>query len=449
MNIVVVGTGREGLITGALLAIQGYDVICVDCDTSIVEKLRNGDDLPFDEGVSELLKAASNSGCLYFSSDIGSVAADADIVFLAPQTQPNKIAGFHATDILEIGKQLAEYLSPNAIIVISIAVPVGTNARLHGQLKQLGYSTLDIATCPDLYRIGAEINDWITPDRIVIGARTQRAGEVLTKLFEPLASSSRYPCPIICMSPESAELTKLAAGCLLALKSGFVDEIANLCEYLDADIESVRQGMCTDRRIGWDFMVPNAGIGGTSISLDLSTLLQQAFDLEFDAGLLRSTLNVQKLQKELAPRRMLEYFDYNMRGKRIAVWGLIGIGEMVDLSSAASTAFVENMLSNHAELILHDAFECSASRALFGNRVEYASDKLQALSNADALVVFGGHKEYMAVDPSVIRRYMRNPFVFDTSNCLHRDRFEWNHFDFSSFGRPDIRVGREQKCMIH
>jgi UDPglucose 6-dehydrogenase len=438
VKVAIIGTSCTGLVSGAILSIQGHDVICVDQDRKKIDNLRNGK-LPIDEpGLNEIVRMGAGQGTLYFTTNLCSSVCDADIVFICLDIPRTYSGAPDLRNLFDVAEGIAGHLKEESIVVIQSTVPVGTNAGITQTIQDFCYQRVEVVSNPEFLREGSAVDDYLNSDRVILGIRNQRAGDVLSELYKPRMAATGRPCPVLLMSPESAEITKYAANSLLAMKLSFMNEIANLCEHLGADIESVRHGVCTDRRIGWEYFRPSAGFGGFSLTQDLRALISQAVDVECDASLLKAIDEVNERQKNLIPQKILKHFKSNLRNKKIAVWGLAYKPESSNTHRAPSISLIQTLLQAGATVSVHDPAATPAAQRDFGYAVEYFEDKYAAIQDADGLAVMTSWPEYLASDPAVLQKYMREMTVFDGQNCLHRDRFVWNGFNFYSIGQEDV-----------
>jgi UDPglucose 6-dehydrogenase len=444
MKISVIGTGYVGLVTGAVFSIQGHEVTCVDIDEKKIEGLRRGV-LPFFEpGLYEVIKLGIENACLAFSAEVGAAVNDADIVFLAVGTPASASGAANLETLFSAANSVAGLLKPGAVVVIKSTVPVGTNRLLAQAMTERAGRTIDVASNPEFLREGSAVDDCLNPDRIVLGVRSERVAEVLQHLYQPLTASAQRPCSEIVMDPESAEMTKYAANCMLASKISFINEIANLCEELGADVEWVREGICSDRRIGRDFLKPGVGYGGSCFPKDVKALISQAEQVGYQARMLEAIDQVNTQQKTVMARKILAHFGGDLRGKRIAVWGLAFKPETDDIREAPSLALIQMLLEWGADVHVHDPQAMENVRRLFADQLRYHTNKLESLKSADALVVMTEWKEYIGADPGVLRWYMNEPVVFDGRNCLNRDWFEPSSFTYFSIGQAPTGIVTRQ-----
>lgn len=443
MNITVVGTGYVGLVTGAIFSIQGHEVTCVDLDASKIEGLKRGKLPIYEPGLDEIVEMGVNQGCLYFTTDLSSAAADADLVFLAVGTPQSESGAANLDYLIAAAESVADVIPKGAIVVIKSTVPVGTNARIASVIESRCGRKVDVANNPEFLKEGTAIDDCLNPDRIVLGVRNKRVGDVLQKLYEPLIASANRPCPVLVMDPESAEMTKYTANCMLAMKISFINEIANLCENLGADVEQVREGICSDRRIGREFLKPGAGYGGSCFPKDVRALMSQATAIGFEAKMLNAVDEVNENQKQVIPQKVLDHFNGALQGKRITVWGLAFKPGTDDIREAPALTLIEQLLDCGAEVHVHDPEAMVNVRKVFGDTIFYHDDKYDALRQSHALIVMTDWKEYVGADPSVLRWHMQDAVVFDGRNCLSRIWFDLSTFTYFSIGQAPIQFSRE------
>ena len=392
----------------------------------------------YEPGLNEVVATGIRLGSLRFSTDAAEAAADADLVFLAVGTPQSDNGAANLDYLIAAAESIACAVSDDAIVVIKSTVPVGTNQRITDVIESCRGSNIEVANNPEFLKEGTAIDDCLNPDRVVLGVRSQRAGDLLQRLYEPLAASTERTCPILVMDPESAEMTKYAANCLLAMKISFINEIANLCEQLGADVGNVREGICTDRRIGWEFLKPGAGYGGSCFPKDVRALISQAAEVDVDTKLLRVTDEVNERQKHVMPQKVLDHFDGNLRGKRIAVWGLAFKPGTDDIREAPALTLIERLLHAGASVAVHDPQALENAWHVFGGQIEYFENKSDAIYCADALVIMTDWDEYVGIEPGVLRWCMNDVVVFDGRNCLNREWFSFGACDYYCVGQDPI-----------
>lgn len=443
MKITVVGTGYVGLVTGAIFSIQGHEVTCVDLDEAKIEGLKRGKLPIYEPGLDEVVELGVNQGCLAFTTNLATAAAESELVFLAVGTPQSETGAANLEYLIAAAESVADAIPKGAIVVIKSTVPVGTNARIEKVIESRCGRRVDVANNPEFLKEGTAIDDCLNPDRIVLGVRNKRVGDVLQKLYEPLIASAERPCPVLVMDPESAEMTKYTANCMLAMKISFINEIANLCESLGADVERVREGICSDRRIGREFLKPGAGYGGSCFPKDVRALMSQATAVGFDAKMLHAVDEVNERQKQVIPQKVIDHFICDLQGKRITVWGLAFKPGTDDIREAPALTLIEQLLEAGAEVHVHDPEAIVNVRKIFGDSIYYHDDQYEALRQSHALVVMTDWKEYVGADPSVLRWHMQDAVVFDGRNCLSRDWFELSTFTYYSIGQSPIQFTRE------
>lgn len=442
MKITVVGTGYVGLVTGAIFSIQGHEVICVDLDEAKIEGLKRGQLPIYEPGLDEIVEMGVNQGSLYFTTDLASAASESELVFLAVGTPQSESGAANLDYLIAAAESVADAIPKGAIVVIKSTVPVGTNARIAKVIEERCGRKVDVANNPEFLKEGTALDDCLNPDRIVLGVRNKRVGDILQKLYAPLVTSAKRPCPMLVMDPESAEMTKYTANCMLAMKISFINEIANLCERLGADVEFVREGICSDRRIGREFLKPGAGYGGSCFPKDVRALMSQATAVGFEAKMLHAVDEVNELQKQVIPRKVLEHFDGDVKGKRITIWGLAFKPGTDDIREAPALTLIAQLLAAGAEIHVHDPEAMANVRKVFGDSIAYHEEKYESLHDSQALVVMTDWKEYVGVDPSVLRWHMRDAIVFDGRNCLYRDWFELSSLTYYSIGQAPVHYNQ-------
>ena len=438
MNVTVIGTGYVGLVTGAIFSNQGHDVTCVDTNKKKIEDLWNGILPIYEPGLEEVVNDGIRMGCLRFTTDAADAVKDADIVFLAVGTPQSQDGAANLDYLTAAAQSIACDVRSDAIVVIKSTVPVGTNRLVAEVIRTTRGSAIEVANNPEFLKEGTAIDDCLNPDRIVLGVRSQRAADRLERLYLSLVAAADSHCPVLVMDPESAEMTKYAANCLLAMKISFINEIANLCEELGADVENVRQGMCSDHRIGWEFLNPGVGYGGSCFPKDVRALVNQAQKVDFDAQLLKTTDAVNERQKDRMGNKILNHFDNDVEGKRIAIWGLAFKPGTDDIREAPALTVIEELLSQGAHVAVHDPQAMENVREVLGDRVEYCGNKSDAIYLADALVVMTNWNEYAGVDPGTLRWCMNSVVVFDGRNCFNRDWFSFGACDYHSIGQAPL-----------
>jgi UDPglucose 6-dehydrogenase len=432
MKIAMVGTGYVGLVTGTCLAESGNEVTCLDIDQKKIARLKNGEVPIYEPGLGELIERNANLGRLRFTSDYATAARSADFVFLAVGT-PSRDDGSANLDYLFAAvEQLAPHLPPEAVVVVKSTVPVGTNAKVYQRLCSLTGRDCDVASNPEFLKEGAAVNDFMYPDRVVVGVRREEAGEKLDKLYKPFLRTDK---PFLVMSPESAEMTKYVANALLATKISFINEMANLCERLGADINAVRRGIGHDRRIGFAFLFPGVGYGGSCFPKDVRALEHLAKQVGIKPRLLAAVDAVNESQKHVLSEKIESYFDGDLRGRTIAIWGLAFKPKTDDIREAPALVLIDRMLKQGARITVHDPEAMDNVRAIYGERLAYAPGPMDALEGADALAINTEWDEFRSPDFATMKRRMKTPLVFDGRNLYEPEAMRDAGFAYFSIGR--------------
>ncbi len=432
MKIAVVGTGYVGLVQGTCLAESGNDVVCVDKVESKIEGLAQGRIPIYEPGLGELVHRNIRDGRLRFTTDLAGGIAEAEIVFIAVGTPQGDNGGADLSGVWEVGCDIAANLRVAKTIVIKSTVPVGTNAELARRMARATSVSFDVASNPEFLKEGAAIDDFNKPDRIVVGVRRGEAVKRLHALYEPFLRTDR---PFLVMSPESAEMTKYVANCLLATKISFINEMANLCEAYGADINDVRRGIGHDQRIGFHFLFPGVGYGGSCFPKDIRAVVHMAQAKGQKAVMMEAVDSVNEAQKNVLYRKVERHFCGELKDKTLALWGLAFKPRTDDVREAPALVLIELFLKAGAHLRVHDPEALSNVRAIFGDRLVYCDRPYGALEQADALVVVTEWNEFRNPDFEVMRRLMRQPVIFDGRNVFDPARMAALGFTYQGIGR--------------
>lgn len=439
MKITVVGTGYVGLVTGAIFSIQGHQVTCVDLDQAKIDGLKLGKLPIYEPGLDAVVEEGVRQNCLKFTTDLHRAVAEAQLVFLAVGTPQSDSGAANLEYLIAAAEAVADSIPEGAIVVIKSTVPVGTNARIAQVIEARCGRRVDVANNPEFLKEGTAIDDCLNPDRIVLGVRNQRVADTLQQLYATLVASAARPCPVLVMDPESAEMTKYTANCMLALKISFINEMANLCEKLGADVEKVREGICSDRRIGREFLKPGAGYGGSCFPKDVRALMSQADEVGFETTMLNAVDEVNERQKEVIPQKVADHFAGDLQGKQITIWGLAFKPGTDDIRESPALTLIERLLDAGADVHVHDPEAMPNVKKVFGDAITYHDEKYRSLRQSQALVVMTDWKEYLGADPSILRWHLSHAVVFDGRNCLNREWFELSSFAYYSIGQAAVR----------
>ena len=432
MKIAVIGTGYVGLVTGTCLAESGNDVICVDKVAEKIARLQQGQLPIYEPGLSELVHRNHRDGRLRFTTNLPEALAEAELVFIAVGTPQGEDGGADLRGIWAVGKEIAEHLVEPKTIIIKSTVPVGTNAELARRMAEVTDVTFDVASNPEFLKEGAAIDDFTKPDRVVVGVRRPEVGEQLRALYEPFLRTVR---PFLVMSPESAEMTKYVANCLLATKISFINEMANLCEAFDADINDVRRGIGHDSRIGFSFLFPGVGYGGSCFPKDIRAVIHMAHAHGLSARMMEAVDAVNEAQKDVLVQKILDHFGDEARGKTLAIWGLAFKPKTDDIREAPALVLIDAMLEAGVSIRVHDPEAIPNVRALYGDRLTYCDRPYGALEQADALAIVTEWNEFRNPDFEVMSRLLRQPVIFDGRNVFDPARMAALGFVYQGIGR--------------
>jgi len=443
MKISVIGTGYVGLVTGTCLAESGNDVICMDIDEKKIAALNSGIVPIYEPGLEELVKRNVGHRRLVFTTDMSRATKSSDIIFIAVGTPPGEDGAADLKYVLAAARGIARYMNGYKVIINKSTVPVGTADKVKAALGNKARFKFDVVSNPEFLKEGAAIEDFMKPDRIVIGTDSPRATALLQDLYAPFVRTAK---PILFMDIKSAEMTKYASNAMLAVKISFINEMAVICAGLGADIDSVRRGMGHDRRIGFDFLFPGVGYGGSCFPKDVKALVQTAQECGVDAKVLKSVEAVNERQKALLSKMILEHFGTGkskkgslakkpLAGKTIAVWGLSFKPRTDDMREAPSVVIINNLLRAGAEVKAHDPVAMDEARKIFKNRIQYMKDGYDTLRGADALAIVTEWNEFRTPDFQKMKRLMKKPVIFDGRNIYNQSELLKNGFTYYGIGR--------------
>ena len=431
MKIAVVGTGYVGLVAGACLAESGNDVVCVDNDEAKVRTLRRGKMTFYEPGLEELVRRNRQEGRLTFTATLPKAVRDSAIIFIAVGTPQGEDGSADLQHVLAVARDIARSMNGYKVIVDKSTVPVGTSNRVREVIRRETTHPFSVVSNPEFLKQGAAVEDFMKPDRVVIGAEDPRAEAMMRELYEPF---TRTGAPIMVMDCASAELTKYAANAMLATRISFMNEIANLCERLGADVDQVRRAMGADRRIGTSFLFPGIGSGGSCFPKDVQALGQFAAQKNYDFKILKAVETVNALQKTRLFTKMKAHFG-SLKGKVIGVWGLSFKPRTDDMREAPSVPLIEALLAAGAKVQAYDPEAGRTAKAVLGNRITFAAGNYEALKGADALAIVTEWSEFRRPDFARMRKLMRSPVVFDGRNLFTPQQMTENGFTYYSIGR--------------
>lgn len=438
MDITIIGTGYVGLVSGICFAEMGHDVTCVDVDRRKLATLRKGELPIYEPGLAAVFERVQRERRIRFTSHLSDAVVLADVVFLALPTPPAEDGSADLSYVLGVAHQLAEIVRPYTVIVTKSTVPVGTADRISKVFTDAGRVAgvdFDVVSNPEFLREGSAVEDFMRPDRIVIGTSSERAAAVMQELYEPFV---RQGNPVLTMDVRSSELTKYAANAFLATKISFVNEVAQLCERVGANVDHVRRGMGTDARIGKQFLYPGLGFGGSCFPKDVRALQRTATGAAYQFKILDAVLEVNAHQSDWLVDRIVTQFGGELRGRRIAVWGLAFKANTDDVRESPAIRVIESLLAHGAEVVAYDPVAMTTARRVLESRIGYASDPYDALVGADALVIATEWPAFRRPNFTTMRRLLTSPFVFDGRNLYDANEMARHGLIYTSIGRPDV-----------
>jgi UDPglucose 6-dehydrogenase len=445
MNIAVVGTGYVGLVSGTCFAESGNHVICVDIDQKKVEKLTSGEIVIYEPGLEVLFQRNLKEKRLFFTTDLRSALEKSDLIFLALPTPPGEDGAADLRYVLgvaeDIGKMLVE-LKQYKVIINKSTVPVGTAEKVKAKINENYQGEFDVVSNPEFLREGVAVDDFMKPDRVVIGCSSDRARKLMHQLYAPFV---RQGNPIFYMDERSAEITKYAANSYLAMRITFMNELANLCERVGADVETVRVGMGSDNRIGKRFLFPGIGYGGSCFPKDVQALVQTSAQFGYDFQILNSVIGVNDHQKLVLAEKILSYFQGNMNQRKIAIWGLSFKPNTDDIREAPALYIIPKLIEAGATVSCYDPEGMENTKAYFeqfhsdiASKITFGNDAYEILTDADALAICTEWNIFRTPEWSLLKSSLKEPIIFDGRNLFEPSEPETNGFYYNSIGRKTI-----------
>ena len=431
MRIAVVGTGYVGLVAGACFAESGNDVVCVDNNQTKVRLLRRGKIPIYEPGLEELVHRNRAEKRLTFTTTLAKAVRDSSVIFIAVGTPQGEDGSADLEYVLEVARQIARAMNGYKVIVDKSTVPVGTAEKVREVVRRETTHPFSVVSNPEFLKQGAAIDDFLKPDRVVIGAEDPRAQELMLELYEPF---TRTGAPIMMMDCASAELTKYAANAMLATRISFMNEVANVCELVGADVDHVRRAIGADKRIGNSFLFPGVGYGGSCFPKDVQAMKRFAADKDYAFRILDAVEEVNTFQKTKLAAQMKKHFG-SLKGKTIGLWGLAFKPRTDDMREAPAIPLVEALLSAGASVQAFDPEAMRIAKGIFGSKITYASNAYDAVKGADALAIVTEWNEFRRPDFARIRSLMRSPVVFDGRNLFAPPQMKQNGFTYYSIGR--------------
>lgn len=435
MKIAVIGTGYVGLVTGTCFAETGNEVMCVDIDQRKVDMLNNGLITIYEPGLEKIFLRNLKEGRLKFTSDLQSGIEGAQILFLALPTPPGEDGSADLKYVLGVAKSLGKLIKEYVVVVDKSTVPVGTAEKVTAAIAESATVEFDVVSNPEFLREGVAVEDFMKPDRVVIGCGTERAKKLMTELYTPFVRSGN---PLIFMDVRSAELTKYAANAFLATKITFMNEIAQLCERLDADVDMVRLGIGSDARIGKRFLFPGIGYGGSCFPKDVQALVKSSNEVEYDFQILNAVMDVNEKQKLHLMPKIKDYFRGDLKGKHFALWGLAFKPNTDDIREAPALYMINALLEEGATITAFDPEAMANVKQILGDKIQFAETQYEALEKADALLIATEWNEFRTPDFNKIGQLLKGKIIFDGRNLFDIAAMEKLGYHYESIGRKSI-----------
>lgn len=436
MKIAIVGTGYVGLVSGTCFSEMGIEVICVDVDRAKIERLQQGEIPIYEPELSVLVQKNMKAGRLSFATDLASHLDEVEVVFIAVGTPPDEDGSADLHYVLEVAREFGAAINKYTLLVTKSTVPVGTAARIRevvdAELKRRGVEVeFDVASNPEFLKEGSAVKDFMSPDRVVVGVESERARELMQRLYRPFLLNNFR---VIFMDVPSAEMTKYAANSMLATRISFMNDIANLCELVGADVNMVRRGIGTDMRIGNKFLYPGCGYGGSCFPKDVKALIRTAEENGYQMRVLKAVEEVNAHQKRVLFDKLNCHFNGDLKGRKIALWGLAFKPETDDMREATSVVLIRLLIEAGAEVTVYDPVAMNECHRVIGNQVHYADDMYEAVIGADALLLVTEWKQFRVPNWELLKKTMHTPLIFDGRNIYDRDELETAGFTYYYIG---------------
>jgi UDPglucose 6-dehydrogenase len=443
LNIAVVGTGYVGLVSGTCFAETGNNVICVDIDAKKVEKMNRGEVPIYEPGLNTLFERNIKYGRLKFTTDLHKAVKSSELIFLCLPTPQGANGNADLKFVLGVADDLGKFFKENPdlsfrVIVNKSTVPVGTSEKVkQGIKKHAPKFEFDVASNPEFLREGMAVDDFMKPERVIIGTTNRQTREIMEHLYEPFVRSGN---PIYFMDEKSAEMTKYAANSFLATKISYMNEVANLCELTGADVDKVRIGVGSDSRIGKRFIFPGAGYGGSCFPKDVAALVNTANESKYDFKILNSVMEVNRNQIILFFKKIKDHYRGNLKGKHFAVWGLSFKPNTDDVRDAPSIALIKLLQKDGASVTAYDPEAVNTAKSILGDSIKYAKNSYNALNRADSLIIMTEWNEFRNPDFGIIKSNLKVPVIFDGRNLYDTEKMRDEKITYYSIGRPIVRI---------
>lgn len=437
MKIVVVGTGYVGLVSGTCFAETGVNVVCIDIDRQKIDLLKQGIIPIYEPGLEDIFKRNVEKGRLVFSTNLSESLGDADVVFIAVGTPPDEDGSADLKYVLGVASEIGKYIDHYMVVVTKSTVPVGTSQKVKETIfreleKRNADISFDVASNPEFLKEGSAVNDFLKPDRIVVGTDSEKAQKVMTRLYKPFLLNGH---PILFMDLLSSEMTKYAANAMLATKISFINDMANLCEIVGANVDWVRKGIGSDPRIGNQFIYPGTGYGGSCFPKDVRALIRTADENDYSLDILKAVETVNNRQKSVLYEKISKHFENRLEGKKFALWGLAFKPKTDDMREAPSLVLIDRLLKAGAKIVAFDPVAMNEGRRILGDQIEFAKDEYDACIDADALVLVTEWPEFRLPNFRVMQRLLKNKVIFDGRNIYDAEELAELGFIYYSIGK--------------
>jgi UDPglucose 6-dehydrogenase len=441
MKISVVGTGYVGLVSGTCFAETGIDVTCVDVDQKKIERLKNGEIPIYEPGLEDIFKRNVEKERLQFSVDLAQSLENADVVFIAVGTPPDEDGSADLKYVLGVAHEIGQNMNHYMVVVTKSTVPVGTSVKVKNaiqeELDKRGVDIpFDVASNPEFLKEGSAVQDFLRPDRIVIGTESEKAQTVMNRLYKPFLLNGH---PILFMDITSSEMTKYAANSMLATRISFINDMANLCEILGADIDAVRKGIGSDPRIGNKFLYPGTGYGGSCFPKDVQALIRTADENGYSLEILKAVEKVNNRQKSILFNKINQHFKGDLKGRKFALWGLAFKPKTDDMREAPSLVIIEKLLNAGASVVAYDPVAMEEARRILGDKITLAKDEYEACIDADALLLVTEWPEFRIPNFKVLGKLLKSKLIFDGRNIYDPAELEELSFSYFPVGRKSIK----------
>ncbi|MEM9649104.1 MAG: UDP-glucose/GDP-mannose dehydrogenase family protein [Bacteroidota bacterium] len=450
MNITVIGTGYVGLVTGTCFAETGINVVCVDIDEKKVEKLRNGEIPIYEPGLDVLLERNMDKGRISFTTSLEKGIKNSDAIFIAVGTPPDEDGSADLKYVLGVAREIGQHMEDYKVIITKSTVPVGTSFKVKSAVEEELVKRdvripFDVASNPEFLKEGSAVDDFLKPDRIVVGVESKRAEKVMKRLYKPFLMNGH---PLLFMDIFSSEMTKYAANSMLATKISFMNDIANLCELVGANVDLVRKGIGSDSRIGNKFIYPGTGYGGSCFPKDVQALVRTADEYGHSLEVLKAVESVNYRQKSVLVEKIKNHFGKNLKGKQFGLWGLAFKPKTDDMREAPSLVIIDELKALGANIRAYDPVAMEEAERILGDKIEYAKDEYDAIIDADALIVVTEWSEFRMPNFRILEKLMINKSIFDGRNIYDPEEMEELGFTYYSIGRDAVLSTKEETVKI-